>query len=114
MKKLLLGLALLTSLACVSCNGSVGGLSNETINDKGTTLELAEGEVLNVYSSSFTDTYRLDGYSNVHVLGNNLRLTKITYTYYGATNALDVETDTGLIKYRGFSTNYVVVSYASN
>lgn len=110
MKKVLLALALIPAL--VACAGNIGGASNDIANSKPITADLTENETLYVYSGEFSDRYTLNGYSDVHVLGNTLKLTKITYTYWEDRNALDVETNLCLIKYRGFTTNFnIVVKY---
>lgn len=112
MKKILLALAIIPALA--SCVGNIGGVTNDISETKPVTAELTENETLTVYGTNFTDTYRIGPYSSVHSFSGMLTLTKITYTYWENSNALDVETDIGLVKYRGFSTNYdIVVKYAN-
>ena len=101
MKKILLVLAFVPAL--VSC----GGDENSTVM-KG---ELKENEVLRVYyTAEYADLYTFDGYSSVHNFGSSLKLTKVTYTYWVGSNALNVKTDLGLIKYRGYLTNFTVTT----
>lgn len=112
MKKVLLTLALIPAL--MACAGNIGDASNDIADSKPITADLTANETLYVYSGEFSDKYTLTGYSSVHVFGNTLELTKITYTYWEYKNTLDVETNLGLIKYRGFTTNFnIVVKYAN-
>ena len=120
MKKILLALALIPAL--VSCTGNIGNVTEGAAkNDDGTKetkepvkAELATNETLYVYSEKFSDGYTLVGYSSVHVWGNTLELTKVVYTYWEDSNALDVETNIGIVKYRGFSTNFNIVTTYEN
>ena len=108
-KGLLLGVALLGTVSCTSAI-KLPGETNEVIESvKPVTAELQEGETLYVYWGNDADVYTLDGYSQIGYFGNTLTLTKVTYTYYGTTNALDVETDVSYIRYRGFSVNFNIV-----
>lgn len=119
MRKILLALALIpTLIACT--NGAESTTKNEVQEEtqeeveKEIKMELLQNETLFVYSEDFSDTYRLNGYSTIHGLGNTLELTKISYTYWNDSNALDVETNLCVIKYRGFSTNFNIVTIYGN
>lgn len=119
MKKVLLALALIPAL--VACSGNIGenhannSENSDIIKGKMITKELLSNEYLYVDYNSGIDSYSLGTYGPYSSkFGTDEPLTRISYTYWENLNALDIDTNLGLIQYRGLNFSWRIITVYAN